>query len=41
MHAATIVVSEPLGRYKALTGAPAAAQEPAGRTQNDPCYLRK
>ena len=41
MHAATIVVSEPLGRYKALTGAPAAAQEPAGRTQTDPCYLRK
>ena len=41
MHAATIVVGEPLGRYKALTGAPATAQEPTGHTQTDPCYLRK
>ena len=41
MHAPTIVVGEPLGRYKALSGAPATAQEPAGQTQTDPCYLRK
>ena len=42
MHAATIVVGDQLGLYKALAeGPPATADELARRTETDPRYLRE
>ncbi len=41
MHAATIVVGDQLGLYKALAEGPATAAELAKRTQTDPRYLRE
>ncbi len=41
MHAATIVVGDQLGLYKALAEAPGTAEELAGRTQCDARYLRE
>ncbi|MDW5442306.1 class I SAM-dependent methyltransferase [Polaromonas sp. SM01] len=41
MHAATIVVGDQLGLYKALATGPATAEELARRTQTDPRYLRE
>ena len=41
MHAATIVVGDQLGLYKALAEGPATARELATRTQTDPRYLRE
>jgi hypothetical protein len=40
MHAATIVVGDTLGLYKALAEKPATAVELAERTGPDPRYLR-
>jgi len=41
MHAATIVVGDQLGLYKALAEGPATAMELASRTQTDARYLRE
>ena len=41
MHAATIVVGDQLGLYKALAEGPATAEEPARRSQTDARYLRE
>lgn len=41
MHAATIVVGDQLGLYKALAEGPATAEELARRTQTDARYLRE
>jgi len=41
MHAATVVVGDRLGLYKALAAAPASAEELAQRTETDPRYLRE
>jgi SAM-dependent methyltransferase len=41
MHAATIVVGDQLGLYKALAEGPATAEELARRTHTDPRYLRE
>jgi len=41
MHAATIVVGDQLGLYKALAEGPATAPELARRTQTDARYLRE
>jgi 2-polyprenyl-3-methyl-5-hydroxy-6-metoxy-1,4-benzoquinol methylase len=41
MHAATIVVGDALGIYKALQEAPATVEQLARRTQTDPRYLRE
>jgi SAM-dependent methyltransferase len=41
MHAATIVVGDQLGLYKALAERPATAEELARRTQTDARYLRE
>ena len=41
MHAATIVVGDQLGLYKALAEGPGTAEELAKRTQTDPRYLRE
>ncbi len=41
MHAATIVVGDQLGLYKALARGPATVEELARRTETDPRYLRE
>ena len=41
MHAATVVVGDKLGLYKALAQAPATATELARRTECDARYLRE
>lgn len=41
MHAATIVVGDQLGLYKALADGPATAEQLAQRTQTDARYLRE
>ena len=41
MHAATVVVGDQLGLYKALAAGPASADDLAGRTETDPRYLRE
>ncbi|MFC6284702.1 MULTISPECIES: class I SAM-dependent methyltransferase [Polaromonas] len=41
MHAATVVVGDQLGLYKALADGPATAGELARRTHTDPRYLRE
>jgi len=41
MHAATVVVGDTLGLYKALAEKPATADELAKRTGTDPRYLRE
>ncbi|HWW19791.1 MAG TPA: class I SAM-dependent methyltransferase, partial [Steroidobacteraceae bacterium] len=41
MHAATIVVGDSLGIYKALRNGPATVEQLAGRTQTDERYLRE
>ena len=41
MHAATVVVGDQLGLYKALAEKPATAEELARRTATDPRYLRE
>ena len=41
MHAATIVVGDQLGLYKALAEKPQSADALAGRTETDPRYLRE
>ena len=41
MHAATVVVGDRLGLYKALAAGPASAEELAQRTETDPRYLRE
>jgi SAM-dependent methyltransferase len=41
MHAATIVVGDQLGLYKALAEGPATAEQLARRTETDPRYLRE
>jgi SAM-dependent methyltransferase len=41
MHAATVVVGDKLGLYKALVEAPLSADELAERTETDPRYLRE
>jgi SAM-dependent methyltransferase len=41
MHAATIVVGDSLGLYKALAEQPATAEALAKRTETDPRYLRE
>ncbi len=41
MHAATVVVGDQLGLYKALAEKPATAQQLAKRTETDPRYLRE
>ena len=41
MHAATIVVGDQLGLYKALAEGPSTAQTLAQRTQTDARYLRE
>jgi SAM-dependent methyltransferase len=41
MHAATIVVGDQLGLYKALAKGPATVDELAGITETDPRYLRE
>ncbi|HYD76312.1 class I SAM-dependent methyltransferase [Ramlibacter sp.] len=41
MHAATVVVGDQLGLYKALAGQPATPRELATRTQTDERYLRE
>src|ERR1700704_967936 len=41
MHAATVVVGDKLGLYKALADKPATAAELAKRTETDPRYLRE
>ena len=41
MHAATVVVGDALGLYKALAEKPATAEELAKRTGTDPRYLRE
>ena len=41
MHAATVVVGDQLGLYKALAAGPASADDLARRTETDPRYLRE
>lgn len=41
MHAATVVVGDQLGLYKALAGQPATPRELAAKTQTDERYLRE
>jgi len=41
MHAATIVLGDKLGLYKALAAKPATVEELARRTETDPRYLRE
>jgi SAM-dependent methyltransferase len=41
MHAATIVLGDKLGLYKALAAKPARVEELAERTETDPRYLRE
>lgn len=41
MHAATVVVGDRLGLYKALAEKPASAEDLARRTETDPRYLRE
>ena len=41
MHAATVVVGDKLGLYKALAEQPASAEDLARRTETDPRYLRE
>ena len=41
MHAATIVVGDKLGLYKALADSPASAEALAQRTETDPRYVRE
>jgi 2-polyprenyl-3-methyl-5-hydroxy-6-metoxy-1,4-benzoquinol methylase len=41
MHAATVVVGDQLGLYKALAEGPATAEALARRTETDPRYLRE
>ena len=41
MHAATVVVGDQLGLYKALAAHPASAEDLARRTETDPRYLRE
>ena len=41
MHAATVVVGDKLGLYKALAEKPARVEELAKRTETDPRYLRE
>lgn len=41
MHAATIVVGDQLGLYKALAGAPLSAEQLAQRTETDARYVRE
>ena len=41
MHAATVVVGDRLGLYKALAEGPASAEELAARTETDARYLRE
>ena len=41
MHAATVVVGDKLGLYKALADKPASAEELAKRTETDARYLRE
>jgi SAM-dependent methyltransferase len=41
MHAATVVVGDGLGLYKALAEKPATAEQLAKRTQTDPRYLKE
>ena len=41
MHAATVVVGDQLGLYKALAAHPASAEDLAQRTETDPRYLRE
>src|SRR5205085_2125253 len=41
MHAATIVVGDQLGLYKALAGDPLTAEQLARRTETDPRYVRE
>lgn len=41
MHAATVVVGDKLGLYKALAESPASAEDLARRTETDPRYLRE
>jgi SAM-dependent methyltransferase len=41
MHAATVVVGDQLGLYKALAEGPATVEELAGRTETDSRYLRE
>ena len=41
MHAATIVVGDKLGLYKALAGAPASAEDLARKTGTDARYIRE
>ncbi len=41
MHAATVVVGDQLGLYKALAGQPLTAEELARRTETDPRYVRE
>jgi len=41
MHAATVVVGDKLGLYKALAEGPSTAEDLARRTETDPRYLRE
>lgn len=41
MHAATVVVGDQLGLYKALGGGPSSVEDLARRTSTDPRYLRE
>ena len=41
LHAATIVLGDQLGLYKALAAGPATAEELAAKTETDPRYLRE
>jgi hypothetical protein len=41
LHAATVVVGDQLGLYKALAEGPSSAADLARRTETDPRYLRE